>query len=156
MMASPSQRIRVRRNPKKGRYEQERIHSILDRTLVGIVAFIDNGQPVGIPMLYARIEDNLYIHGSRASRMMRLLSSGAPACFTMTIVDGIVLARSGFEHSANYESVVAFGNFKAVSGDAERLTALPRLPTSCCRDVGPRSVPPTRGNSRRPSCSRWP
>jgi nitroimidazol reductase NimA-like FMN-containing flavoprotein (pyridoxamine 5'-phosphate oxidase superfamily) len=75
-------------------------------------------------MLYARIEDNLYIHGSRASRMMRLLSSGAPACFTMTIVDGIVLARSAFEHSANYESVVAFGIFEEVSGEAERLTAL--------------------------------
>ena len=119
-----SERIRVRRSPKKGRYEPERIHSILDRGLVGTVAFVDQDQPVGIPMLYARIEDKLYIHGSRASRMMRLLSSGAPACFTMTVIDGIVLARSAFEHSANYESVVAFGSFEEVLGDDERLSAL--------------------------------
>ena len=119
-----SGRSRVRRSPKKGRYEPEKIHSILDRALVGNVAFVDQGHPVCIPMLYARIGDKLYIHGSRASRMMRLLSTGAPACFTMTVVDGIVLARSAFEHSANYESVVAFGPFEEVTGKAEVLTAL--------------------------------
>jgi uncharacterized protein len=124
MMEGPTERTRVRRNPKKGRYEHEGIHSILDRALVGNVAFVDHGQPVCIPMLYARIEDKLYIHGSRASRMMRLLSTGAPACFTMTVLDGIVLARSAFEHSANYESVVAFGKFEEVSGKGERLAAL--------------------------------
>jgi nitroimidazol reductase NimA-like FMN-containing flavoprotein (pyridoxamine 5'-phosphate oxidase superfamily) len=110
--------------PRRDGYEQEGIHSILDRALVGNVAFVDHGQPVCIPMLYARIEDKLYIHGSRASRMMRLLSTGAPACFTMTVLDGIVLARSAFEHSANYESVVAFGRFEEVFGKEERLTAL--------------------------------
>ena len=123
-MNRPSRRTRVRRNPKKGRYEPERIHSILDRGLVGNVAFIEQGQPVCIPMLYARIENKLYIHGSRASRMMRLLSAGAPACFTMTVVDGLVLARSAFEHSANYESVVAFGTFEEVADSGERLLAL--------------------------------
>jgi uncharacterized protein len=124
LMERTSERTRVRRSPKKGRYEPERISSILDRGLVGNIAFVDKGQPVCIPMLYARIEDRLYIHGSRASRMMRLLSTGAPACFTMTVVDGIVLARSAFEHSANYESVVAFGTFEEVTGKAERLSAL--------------------------------
>jgi nitroimidazol reductase NimA-like FMN-containing flavoprotein (pyridoxamine 5'-phosphate oxidase superfamily) len=123
-MGPASERTRVRRNPKKGRYERERVHAILDRALVGNVAFVDQGHPVCIPMLYARIEDDLFIHGSRASRMMRLLSSGSPACFTMTVVDGLILARLAFEHSANYESVVAFGNFEEVAGEAERLAAL--------------------------------
>jgi uncharacterized protein len=116
----PSDRIRVRRNPKKGRYERERIVSILDRGLVGHVAFIDGGEPVCIPFLYARLESDIYIHGSRASRAMRLLASGVPVCFTVTLLDGLVLARSAFEHSANYESVVAFGR----AGDDERLRTL--------------------------------
>jgi uncharacterized protein len=123
-MERTPERTRVRRSPKKGRYEPERIRSILDRALVGNIAFVDKEQPVCIPMLYARIDDGLYVHGSRASRMMRLLSTGAPACFTMTVVDGIVLARSAFEHSANYESVVAFGTFEEVTEQAERLRAL--------------------------------
>ena len=123
-MEGPSERIRVRRSPKKGRYEPERIHSILDRALVGNVAFVDHAQPVCIPMLFARIEDRLYIHGSSASRMMRRLSTGARACFTATVVDGLVLARSAFEHSANFESVVAFGTFEEVTGEADRVTAL--------------------------------
>jgi nitroimidazol reductase NimA-like FMN-containing flavoprotein (pyridoxamine 5'-phosphate oxidase superfamily) len=120
----PSDRIRVRRNAKKGRYERERIHSILDRSLVAHVAFIDRGEPVCIPMLHARVEEKISIHGSRASRAMRLLAAGAPACLTVTLLDGLVLPRSAFEHSANYESVVAFGRFEEVTGDDERLAAL--------------------------------
>jgi nitroimidazol reductase NimA-like FMN-containing flavoprotein (pyridoxamine 5'-phosphate oxidase superfamily) len=120
----PSDRIRVRRSPKKGHYDRARIQWILDRGLVAHVAFVDNGEPVCIPMLYARVADRIYIHGSRASRMMRALSAGAPACVTVTLVDGLVLARSVFEHSANYESVVAFGRFDAVEEPAERLAAL--------------------------------
>jgi nitroimidazol reductase NimA-like FMN-containing flavoprotein (pyridoxamine 5'-phosphate oxidase superfamily) len=154
-MERTSDRTRVRRSPKKGRYEPERIRSILDRALVGNIAFVDKGQPVCIPMLYARIEDRLYIHGSRASRMMRLLSTGAPACFTMTVVDGIVLARSAFEHSANYESVVAFGTFEEVTGKDERLRALAAFTKKLLPDVGARCASPMNGNSRRPRCSAW-
>ena len=124
MSSRPSDRIRVRRNPKKGRYERERIASILDRGLVAHVAFVDRGQPVCIPMLYARVGELVYLHGSRASRMIRLLAGGAPACLTVTVLDGLVLARSAFEHSANYESVVAFGSFREIDGDDERLSAL--------------------------------
>jgi nitroimidazol reductase NimA-like FMN-containing flavoprotein (pyridoxamine 5'-phosphate oxidase superfamily) len=120
----PSDRIRVRRNPKKGHYDRTRIEGILDRSLVGHIAFLENDEPVCIPMLYARVGDRVYVHGSRASRMMRVLSGGGPACLTVTVVDGLVLARSVFEHSANYESVVAFGRFTPVDEPAERLAAL--------------------------------
>jgi uncharacterized protein len=120
----PSDRIRVRRSPKKGHYDRTRIDAVLDRALVAHVAFLDDDEPVCIPMLHARVEDRVYIHGSRASRMMRTLSVGGPACLTVTVVDGLVLARSVFEHSANYESVVAFGRFTPVEDAAEQLAAL--------------------------------
>jgi nitroimidazol reductase NimA-like FMN-containing flavoprotein (pyridoxamine 5'-phosphate oxidase superfamily) len=94
------------------------------RGLVAHVAFVDKGEPVCIPMLYARVGDKLYIHGSRASRAMRLLAAGPKACLTVTLMQGLVLARSAFEHSANYESVVAFGRFESIDDAAERLTAL--------------------------------
>jgi uncharacterized protein len=120
----PSDRVRVRRNPKKGRYEGARIEAVLDRSLVGHVAFVDRGEPVCIPMLCARIAGRVYVHGSRASRAMRLLGRGERACFTATALDGLVLARAAFEHSANYESVVAFGHFHEITGENERLAAL--------------------------------
>jgi nitroimidazol reductase NimA-like FMN-containing flavoprotein (pyridoxamine 5'-phosphate oxidase superfamily) len=120
----PSDRIRLHRSPKKGRYERGKIEAILDRCLVGHVAFIDRGEPVCIPMLYARIGAEIYVHGSRASRTMRRLGRGEPACLTVTALDGLVLARSAFQHSANYESVVAFGRFCEITGDGERLAAL--------------------------------
>jgi uncharacterized protein len=119
----PPDRIRVRRSPKKGRYDRASIARVLDRGLVAHVAFVDGGEPRCIPMLYARDEDSVYVHGSTASRTIRLLGSGAPACLTVTILDGLVLARSVFEHSANYESVVAFGHFRVVEDEAERLAA---------------------------------
>jgi len=120
----PSDRVRVRRNPKKGHYDRAQIEAILDRSLFGHVAFVDDGHPVCIPMLYARIGSSICIHGSRASRAMRLLAAGEPACVAVTVLDGLVLARSAFEHSANYESVVAFGRFHEVTGEEERLAAL--------------------------------
>ena len=83
----------MRRNPKKGRYERERSAAILDRGLIGHVAFVDRDEPVCIPMLYARVDESIYLHGSRASRMMRLLAAGAAACFTVTLLDGLVLVR---------------------------------------------------------------
>jgi nitroimidazol reductase NimA-like FMN-containing flavoprotein (pyridoxamine 5'-phosphate oxidase superfamily) len=120
----PPDRIRVRRSPKKGRYDRAMIETILDRALVAHVAFVESGEPVCIPMLCARIERELYIHGSRASRTMRLLARGEPACVTVTLFQGLVLARSAFEHSANYESVVAFGRFHPIEDAEQRLTAL--------------------------------
>jgi nitroimidazol reductase NimA-like FMN-containing flavoprotein (pyridoxamine 5'-phosphate oxidase superfamily) len=120
----PPEQIRVRRNPKKGRYDRTTVEAILDRGLVAHVAFVEHGSAVCIPMLYARIGEKLYIHGARSSRMMRLLVSGQQACVTVTLLQGLVLARSAFEHSANYESVVAFGRFEPIDDADERLAAL--------------------------------
>lgn len=116
-------RIKVRRGPKKGRYDRESIDAVLDRGLVAHVAFVEDEEPVCIPMLYARVGDRIFIHGSTASRAVRALGAGAPACLTVTVIDGLVLARSAFEHSANYDAVMAFGRFTPVADDAERLRA---------------------------------
>jgi uncharacterized protein len=122
-VAKAPDRIRVRRAPERGRYDRATIESILDRGLVAHVAFADHGEPVCIPFFHARVGEKLYIHGSTASRAMRALASAAPACVAVTLLHGLVLARSAFEHSANYESVVVFGRFEKVEDDEERLNA---------------------------------
>ena len=116
-------RVRVRRGPKKGRYDRASVDDVLDRGLLAHVAFADGDDAVCIPMLYARVGDRVYIHGSTKSRAVRLLAEGAPACLTVTLVHGLVLARSAFEHSANYDSVMAFGPFARVLDEDERLRA---------------------------------
>ena len=113
----------MRRGPTKGRYDRASIDGVLSRGLLAHVAFFDGRDQCCIPMLYAHLGDRLYIHGSTASRAMRALAEGAAACVTVTIVHGLVLARSAFEHSANYEAVMAFGTFERVDDEAERLTA---------------------------------
>jgi nitroimidazol reductase NimA-like FMN-containing flavoprotein (pyridoxamine 5'-phosphate oxidase superfamily) len=119
-----SDRVRLRRGAKKGRYDRATIHAVLDRGLFGHVAFATGADVYCVPMLCARVQDRIYIHGSTASRALRTLAGGAPACVTVTVLDGLVLARSVFEHSANYESVMALGRFEAVAETAERLAAL--------------------------------
>jgi uncharacterized protein len=118
-----SSRVRVRRIPEQGRYDRAAIEAALDRGLMAHVAFADGDQPYCIPMLYARAGQVVYIHGSTGSRTVRSLARGVPACLTVTRLDGIVLARSVFEHSANYESVVVLGRFRRVEDPAERLAA---------------------------------
>ena len=100
------------------------MNAVLDRGLFAHVSFAADGDVYCIPMLFSRVEDRVYIHGSVASRTLRSLAAGARSCLTVTVIDGLVLARSVFEHSANYESVVAFGQFAAVTDSAERLAAL--------------------------------
>lgn len=125
MTKAASDRVRVRRGPEKGRYERETINAILDRGLVAHVAFTTGDDDVFcVPTLFARVGDKIYIHGSKASRTLRALAAGAPSCVTVTVLDGLVLARSVFEHSANYESVIAFGRFVSVDAEEERLVAL--------------------------------
>ena len=114
----------MRRNPRRARYDQDSVYRVLDRGRVAHVSFCADGQPYGIPVLYARAADEVLIHGSSASRMIRLLASGAPACVTVTILDGLVLARSAFEHSANYDSVMLLGRFRPLSTDEQKLEAL--------------------------------
>jgi uncharacterized protein len=120
---SPSRsRIRVRRQPSLGVYERETIDAILDDGLVAHLGFVEDGQPYVIPTLYARVGDTVYIHGSAASRAVRRLAEGIPACLTVTLVDG--LARSVFNHSMNYRSVVVLGTCRAVEGPERREEAL--------------------------------
>ena len=118
-----SSRVRVRRLPELGRYDRAAVEAALDHGLMAHVAFADGDQPYCIPMLYARSGRVVYIHGSTGSRAVRTLARGVPACLTVTRLDGIVLARSVFEHSANYESVVVLGRFQPVEDPAQRLAA---------------------------------
>jgi uncharacterized protein len=117
-------RNQIRRLPKRGHYEQELIEQILDEGLVCHVGFAVEGQPFVIPTAYGRIGDRLYIHGSPASRMLKSLQSGIEVCVTVTLLDGLVLARSAFHHSMNYRSVVLFGTAAIVQDAAQKLEAL--------------------------------
>ena len=120
---TPTERTRVVREPQRGVYDRETIYRILDEGLVCHVGFCADGQPFVIPTLYARIGDAVYFHGSAASRMLRGVSEGANVCLTVTLTDGIVLARSVFNHSMNYRSVVALGKATLVDAPQEKLDA---------------------------------
>ena len=104
----------------RGSYDRELAYSIIDEATVAHVGLVDDERPVVIPMLHARIEDRLYLHGSPATRLFRETKKGIPVCVTITLIDGLVLARSAFHHSANYRSVVVFGNTEAVTSLDER------------------------------------
>jgi uncharacterized protein len=121
---APSERTQVIREPHRGAYDRDTIYSILDEALVCHVGFSLDGQPYVIPTLSARVGDALYFHGSAASRMLRNLSAGIPVCVTVTLVDGLVLARSVFNHSMNYRSVVALGTATLIDSPAEKREAL--------------------------------
>ena len=120
----PSGRTRVRREPHRGRYDRATVDAVLDAALVCHLAFVDDGQPFAVPTLHARAGDVVYVHGSAASRALRTLAAGAPACLTVTLIDGLVLARSVFEHSVDYRSVLLLGRLRAVEEAEEKLAAL--------------------------------
>ena len=121
---APTERTQVKRLPKRGAYDRETVFKILDEAFVCHVGFVVDGQPYVIPTNFGRAGDTLYLHGSAASRMLRTLSEGIPVCVTVTLVDGLVLARSAFHHSANYRSVVVLGTARLVSDPAEKMEAL--------------------------------
>jgi uncharacterized protein len=123
----PSARTRVVREPHRGVYDRATAYQILDEGFICHVGFALDGQPYVIPTGYGRSGDNLYIHGSAASRMLRNLDQGVAVCVTVTLLDGLVLARSIFNHSMNYRSVVVLGTATAVKDPAEKLEALRRL-----------------------------
>src|SRR3954447_20170009 len=108
-MSLQSERTTVRREPHRGVYDRETIHAILDAGFVCHMGFVHDGHPYVIPTSYWRIDDDVYVHGSSASRMLRNLSGGMEVCVTVTHVDGLVLARSAFNYSVNYRSVVVLG-----------------------------------------------
>jgi hypothetical protein len=124
MPSNPTPRTRVVRQPQRAVYDRDAINQILDEALLCYVSFVANSQPFVIPMNYGRDGDALYIHGSPASRMLRQLDQGVPVCVTVTLVDGLVLARAIFNHSMNYRSVVIFGTATLVDDPAEKLAAL--------------------------------
>jgi nitroimidazol reductase NimA-like FMN-containing flavoprotein (pyridoxamine 5'-phosphate oxidase superfamily) len=140
---APSARTAVRRLPERAAYDRATLHAILDEGLVCHVGFVADGQPFVIPAVYGRIGDRLYLHGSSGSRMLRALAGGAPVCVTVTLLDGLVLARSAFHHSMNYRSVVVLGAAEPVSDAEERLAAL--------RAIVEHVVPGRWRDARRPS-----
>ncbi|MFL6212080.1 MAG: pyridoxamine 5'-phosphate oxidase family protein [Pyrinomonadaceae bacterium] len=120
-------RTTIRRLPQRGRYEVEEVNAILDEGFVCHVGFVLDGQPFVIPTGYARVADTLYVHGARASRMLKALRDGVDVCVTVTLVDGLVLARSAFHHSMNYRSVIVFGRAQVVADEVEKMAALHAL-----------------------------
>jgi uncharacterized protein len=122
-----TEKTTLKRLPKRGEFEREAVYRILDEGFVCHVGFVVEGQPFVIPTGYARVGDQLYIHGSQASRMLRTLRGGVEVCVTVTLIDGLVIARSAFHHSMNYRSVVVFGRATVVDEPAEKMEALRAL-----------------------------
>jgi nitroimidazol reductase NimA-like FMN-containing flavoprotein (pyridoxamine 5'-phosphate oxidase superfamily) len=119
-----TERTTLKRLPKRGVFDRELVYQILDEGFVCHVSFSVDGQPFVIPTGYARVNDQLFIHGSQLSRMLRTLSTGIDVCVAVTLVDGLVLARSAFHHSVNYRSVVVFGRATVVEDRAAKQAAL--------------------------------
>jgi nitroimidazol reductase NimA-like FMN-containing flavoprotein (pyridoxamine 5'-phosphate oxidase superfamily) len=124
---APTERTRLRRYPARGDFDEATIRAILDEALVCHMGFAVDGQPYVIPTLCARVDDELYVHGSAASRALRGLSGGIPVCVTATLIDGLVLARSAFHHSVNYRSVVVLGTAELIESAEEKEAALRRF-----------------------------
>jgi len=122
--AAPSPRTRIRRVHENARYDRDTVDAILDAGLVCHLGFVHEGQPFVIPTLHARVVDEVLVHGSAASRMLRTLRDGFDACLTVTLLDGIVLARSVFEHSVNYRSAVVLGRATTVASPEDKLAPL--------------------------------
>jgi len=119
-----TERNQVKRVPKRGQYDRDTVYRILDDGLICHVGFVQDGQPVVIPTLYARRGDTLILHGAKTSRMLQYIQAGHPVSVTVTLVDGLVVARSVFHHSMNYRSVVLFGRGRLIEPDGEKLQAL--------------------------------
>jgi hypothetical protein len=115
---------KVRQLREKGRYDRESVHRILDAGLVAQVAFVEDGNPVVVPMIYGRDGETVYLHGARKARVIRMVEGSERICLNVTLLDGIVLARSAFNSSMNYRSVTVFGTPSLVEGSAEKLRAM--------------------------------
>lgn len=121
---NPTTKTTLKRLPKRGVFDREAVYKILDDGFICHVGFVADEQPFVIPTGYARVDNTLYIHGSAASRMLRALATGIDVCVTVTLIDGLVLARSAFHHSVNYRSVVVLGQARLVESNEEKMTAL--------------------------------
>jgi uncharacterized protein len=123
-LSAPTPHTRLRRLPQRGAHDRATIDAILDEALVAHMGFAFDGRPFVIPTLHARVGDEVLIHGSSASRALRTLAAGAELCLTVTLIDGLVLARSAFHHSVNYRSVVLLGRPRLLEGAEEKAAAL--------------------------------
>ncbi|MFY9562135.1 MAG: pyridoxamine 5'-phosphate oxidase family protein [Terriglobales bacterium] len=139
----PTPRTRVVRESERGVYDRDTVNRILDEGFLCHVGFVVEGQPFVIPTSYGRDGDVLYIHGSAASRMLRNLDTGIPVCITVTLLDGLVLARSVFNHSMNYRAVVILGTATLVGDPAEKIAAL--------RALSEHIIPQRWDDSRQPN-----
>ncbi|HUK06560.1 MAG TPA: pyridoxamine 5'-phosphate oxidase family protein [Stellaceae bacterium] len=119
-----NEKTRVRRLPERGHYDRETVHRILDAGFICHVGYVIDDQPFVTPTSYWREGERIYWHGSSASRMLRTVAKGIKVCLTVTHVDGLVIARSGFHHSINYRAVMAFGTAEKIEDDAHKLAAL--------------------------------
>ncbi|MEQ8357548.1 MAG: pyridoxamine 5'-phosphate oxidase family protein [Kiloniellaceae bacterium] len=139
----PGEHSRIKRSHERAHYDRETVHAILDAGLMCHVGYVIGGQPYVTPTAYWRREDRVYWHGSSASKMLRHLKSGPRVCFTVALMDGLVLARSGFHTSVNYRSVMAFGAAELVDDPAEKLTALEDMMGRIVPGRWPSLKPPT-------------
>ena len=123
----PTPRTRVKRSPHRAVYDRDEIHAILDEGIVAHLGFVDGDQPYVIPILYARVDNLIYLHGAAAGRAIRRLAGGLPVCLTVTLIDGVVLARAALHHSMNYRSVVVLGTCRPIEELEQREVALRAL-----------------------------
>ena len=137
-------RTKLRRLPKRGTHDRETIDAILDEALICHLGFVHDGRPAVIPTLHARVGDEVFLHGSAASRMLRALATGIEACLTVTLVDGLVLARSAFHHSVNYRSVVLYGTATPVTEPEAKERALEAFTEKLAPGRWAAVRPPTR------------
>jgi nitroimidazol reductase NimA-like FMN-containing flavoprotein (pyridoxamine 5'-phosphate oxidase superfamily) len=119
-----TERNRVKRLPKRGYYDRDTIYMILDEAFLCHVGFVENKQPFVLPINFARVNDTIFLHGAKTSRMLKHIEAGKPVCIEATIVDGLVLARSVFHHSVNFRSVVLFGTGRTIEDEQEKISAL--------------------------------
>jgi uncharacterized protein len=151
MQITPTSRTTIRRLPKRANYDRATVDAILDEALSCHVGFAIDGRPWVIPTIHARVDDRLYLHGAVANHMLKSLAGGVEACVTVTIIDGLVLARSQFHHSMNYRSVMIFGRATPVDDADEKLAALRALVEHVVpgrtADARPPSAPELRATS---------
>jgi len=136
-------RSTLKRIADRGHYDKESVFSVLDTGLVAHVGIAPEGQPVVIPVLYARMGEKVVFHGAKASRLLKYVQNGGEVCVTVTLLDGLVLARSLFEHSMNYRSVVVFGKGRLIEDRAEKMAAL--------RFISEHMLPGRWGDARQPT-----
>jgi uncharacterized protein len=156
MQIAPTDRTTVRRQSQRASYERDLVGAVIDEALSCHVGFAIDGRPWVIPTIHARLDDLLYLHGAVANHMLRSLSGGIEACVTMTLIDGLVLARSAFHHSMNYRSVMVFGRMTIVDDDAEKQAALHALVEHVAPGRSADARPPSTAELRKTSVLRLP